>query len=62
GVPTELLRDLAPTAAIFNQGHRIRVTIMGADADNIELPSVAPTYGVYRDAAHPSSIALPTVP
>ena len=61
GEPGELVMDLQPTATVFNAGHRIRVTIMGADADNIELPSVAPTIQVHRTAAHPSRIVLPVV-
>ena len=53
--------DLLPTANVFNAGHRIRVTVMGADADNIELPSVTPTIQVHRAAAYPSRIVLPVV-
>ncbi len=62
GEPTELVMDLYPTATVFNAGHRIRVAIVGADADNIELPSVAPTYQVFRGPAQPSRIVLPVVP
>ena len=61
GKPTELVMDLFPTSTVFNAGHRIRVTIMGADADNLELPEVVPIYHVYRSDAHPSSIVLPVV-
>ena len=61
GEPTELTLDLAPTAAVFNAGHRIRVTILGADADNIELPGSTPTYGLHHGGAYPSRIVLPTM-
>ena len=61
GEPGELVMDLLPTANVFNAGHRIRVTIMGADADNIELPTAAATLRVHRTAAHPSRIVLPIV-
>lgn len=61
GEAGELVMDLLPTANVFNAGHRIRVTVMGADADNIELPSAAPTIHVYRTAARPSRIVLPVV-
>ena len=61
GEPAELVMDLFPTSTVFNAGHRLRVTIMGADADNLELPEVAPTYRVYRGGAHPSGIVLPVV-
>lgn len=59
--PAELVQDLAPTAAVFNAGHRIRVTILGADADNIELPASGPVYGLHRGGAYPSRIVLPVV-
>ncbi|MEJ2312538.1 MAG: CocE/NonD family hydrolase [Gemmatimonadales bacterium] len=61
GKPAELVMDLFPTATVFNAGHRLRVTIMGADADNLELPEVASTYRIYRSGAHPSGIVLPVV-
>jgi putative CocE/NonD family hydrolase len=59
GEPAELVMDLFPTSTVFNAGHRIRVTIMGADADNLELPEAAPTYHVHRGGAYPSGIVLP---
>ncbi len=59
--PAGLVMDLLPTSTVFNAGKRIRVTIMGADADNLELPEVAPTYRVYRGGAYPSGIMLPVV-
>lgn len=61
--PAELVLDLHPTANVFDAGHRIRVTLMGADADNARgLPSAAGTsLRVSRDAAHPSAIDLPLV-
>jgi putative CocE/NonD family hydrolase len=61
GVPTEITMDLHPTSTVFNAGHRIRVAIMGADADNMEAPTRLPTLRVYRDGAHASRIALPVV-
>jgi len=61
GEPAELKLDLHPTANVFNTGHRIRVTITGADADNMELQSVAPIYQVYRGGASASGIVLPVV-
>jgi putative CocE/NonD family hydrolase len=61
GEPAELVMDLFPTSTVFNAGHRLRVTVMGADADNLELPEAAPTYRVYRGGAHLSGIMLPVV-
>jgi putative CocE/NonD family hydrolase len=57
--PGELVMDLHPTSNVFNKGHRLRLTIMGADADNIELPDKTPTVQVYRDSVHASRIELP---
>jgi len=59
GEPAELMMDLYPTATVFNAGHRIRVAIMGADADNIEVPERAPTWNVFRGGTHASRIVLP---
>ena len=61
GAPGELVMDLLPTSTIFNAGNRIRIAIMGADADNIELPAEAPTIGVHRTSVHPSRLVLPVV-
>jgi putative CocE/NonD family hydrolase len=61
GVPTEIQMDLHPTSTVFNAGHRIRIAIMGADADNLEAPTRVPTLRVYHGEAHPSRIALPVV-
>jgi len=62
GAPAEVQMDLHPTATVFNAGHRIRVAIMGADADNIELPKSLPTLQVFRGGDHASRISLPVVP
>ena len=61
--PTQLVMDLHPTATVFDAGHRIRITIMGADADNTEGPLVMPppTLRVYRSQAYASRIALPVI-
>lgn len=59
GEPAELVMDLYPTATVFNAGHRIRVAIMGADADNIEVPDVAATWNVFRGGDTASRIVLP---
>ena len=58
--PAELKLDLHPTSTVFNAGHRLRLTVMGADRDNAEEVSEdPPTVRVYRSAAHPSSVELP---
>jgi putative CocE/NonD family hydrolase len=63
GQAVQLSFSLEPTATLFNRGHRLRVTIMGADVDNTEKPPVSgrPTITLYRDAEHPSAIRLPVM-
>ncbi|MYH10362.1 MAG: CocE/NonD family hydrolase [Gemmatimonadales bacterium] len=61
--PAQLRLDLHPTSTVFNAGHRLRVTVMGADRDNAEEVSEdPPTVRVYRSATHPSSVELPVAP
>jgi uncharacterized protein len=64
GEPVELVFDLLPTSNIFETGHHIRVTIMGADADTFATPQLdpAPTVSVYRNAEYSSYIDLPIIP
>lgn len=60
----ELVFDLVPTAKRLRAGHRIRVTLQGADRDtHVALPKGAPPkVSVYRDRGHQSRIVLPAVP
>ena len=53
--------DLHPTSNVFNRGNRLRLTIMGADADNIEIPEKAPMVEIHRDSVHASRIELPVI-
>jgi putative CocE/NonD family hydrolase len=64
GEPIEQVFDLQPTSNVFDAGHRIRVTITGADADNFNVPALdpAPTVSLYRSADHASYIVLPVIP
>jgi len=52
---------MRPPISSGNAGHRIRVTLMGADADNALALATAgeTTLRVFRDAARPSAIELP---
>lgn len=60
GEPTVITLDLHPTSTVFNAGNRVRVTVMGADADNAEeIYATPPTVRVYRTDEHPSRIDLP---
>ncbi|MEO8450714.1 MAG: CocE/NonD family hydrolase [Gemmatimonadota bacterium] len=61
--PTELVFDLLPTAKRFVAGHRIRLTITGADRDTHHLvyPAVPPQVAIYRDRARASRVVLPVI-
>jgi putative CocE/NonD family hydrolase len=62
--PTELVFDMTPTSQLFRAGHRIRVSIAGADVrekDRYEA-APAPDITIYRDKAHQSYISLPIIP
>ncbi len=62
--PVELVFDLIPTSYVFDAGHRIRVTITGADKDTALTPQLdpPPTIQLYREADHASYIVLPIIP
>ncbi len=53
---------MKPMSYIFQQGHRIRVTLTGADDYRSDEPSLAPVMSVLRDRQHPSYITFPVVP
>lgn len=59
----ELVFDLHPTSKRFPAGHRIRVTITGADGDNDQIPHYVPPpkFKLYRDATHRSRIVFPII-
>ena len=65
--------DLQPTSWVFTEGHRIRISIAGADAGNFELhPDLcstgvagqcsATTLTLHRGTAYQSRIELPVIP
>jgi len=69
----ELNFDLMPTAWFFQAGHKIRISIAGADLGNFELnPTLCPsgeksscaktTLQIHRGSGTPSRIDLPVVP
>jgi putative CocE/NonD family hydrolase len=63
--PAEMAFELMGTAVVIDAGHRLRLTIAGADAANHapypDPESGAPTVSVYRNATYPSSVELPRV-
>ncbi|MEL6634290.1 MAG: CocE/NonD family hydrolase [Bacteroidota bacterium] len=73
GEAVELTFDLLPTSWKFKKGHKIRLSIAGADAATFELnPTICPdgtlgscaetTYTIHTGAAHPSRVELPIIP
>ena len=63
GEPVELRIDLYPTAYRFAAGHRLRLTITGADAANTRVdPATLPrSIAVWRGRAHDSQLELPVL-
>lgn len=63
GQPVELAFDLFPTSNLFEAGHRIRVTVTGADRENAATPEHAPPPRIvlHREDARASHIVLPII-
>jgi predicted acyl esterase len=61
--PSELVFDLLPISQVFAKGHRIRLTITGADPREKDRPQAAPAPAVtvYREKARASYIQLPLI-
>ncbi|HEX5789012.1 MAG TPA: CocE/NonD family hydrolase [Woeseiaceae bacterium] len=64
GEPVLLSFDLLPTSWVFRRGHRVQVTITGADPRERlrDESGLATRISVYADGEHPSSITLPVIP
>lgn len=64
GEPVDLEFDLLPTSKLFRAGHRIRLTLMGADNGNFMTPVTLPppTWTVYLGGPDGSVLTLPVVP
>ncbi|HET9227073.1 MAG TPA: CocE/NonD family hydrolase, partial [Thermoanaerobaculia bacterium] len=64
GEPVELAFDLFPTSNLFDAGHRIRVTVTGADKINATTPehTPAPRLVFHREPGRASYIVLPVIP
>ena len=62
--PVELAFSLNPTSYVVKAGHRLRVTITGADRGAAQTPvlSPPPTVRIFRGAEYSSYITLPIVP
>jgi predicted acyl esterase len=60
--PVELVFDLMSTATVIDRGHRVRVTITGADTphhDRHPKGGSTPTVSVYRNQESGSYVELP---
>ncbi len=64
GQPAELVFDMLPVSRILPAGHKLRVTITGADPREKDRPEVSPPpmVSVLRDQAHASYVTLPVIP
>ncbi len=62
--PAELVFDLQPTSKVFRAGHRIRISLTGAEQGTFETLVFAspPRLTVHRSTEYPSRIVLPIVP
>jgi putative CocE/NonD family hydrolase len=58
----ELKFDLIPTSYLFKSGHKIRISLAGADVSHFKnMVSEIPVWEVFRNAEYPSKIELPVV-
>ena len=64
GAVEEVVFALLPTSVLFRAGHRIRISIGGADADTFaRVPAEGvPVYTVERGPEYASHISLPVIP
>jgi predicted acyl esterase len=62
-MPGELMRielPLLPTAALIRKGHRLRLSLAGADADNFApIAATSATWSVAYGGNQGSSLTLP---
>ncbi len=62
GIPEKITFDLWPTSYQFKKGHKIRVSIAGADKDHFRnMTEDTPTYVIYNDFEKNSRLLLPIV-
>ncbi len=62
GEPVKLSFDMMPSSWLFKAGHRIQITIRGADErERLRDDGLARRITVLADAAHPSMIRVPVV-
>lgn len=64
GKPLELAFDLFPVSYVFKKGHRLRLSITGADKDNAAVSEKTPPPIIHllRNRQYASHIVLPIIP
>lgn len=65
GEVAELVFDFLPTSYQFKKGHKVRLAVAGHDSSHFrniyrEFDKL-PTFTIYRDKEHPSSVELPII-
>lgn len=62
--PTELVFGLTPTSYLVKSGHRIRLTVTGADNGAAQTPiqTPPPTVSILRSTGYASYVTLPIIP
>lgn len=59
----EMQFSMLPISYLFKKGHRIRIAITGADADQFRnMTNDEPEYTIHRSFSYPSRVELPVVP
>ena len=63
GVPVRVQIDLLPISYVFKSGHRIRVSVTGADyrERDRKVLTPAPTIAIYDSTQNPSTLVLPVL-
>ena len=62
GEVAELKFSMLPISYLFKKGHRVRVAIAGADADQFRnMTNDEPLYTIHRSFKYPSRVELPVV-
>ena len=63
GKPARLVFEMMPTSYLFKAGHRIQLTVTGADYRERarDTAALAKSVRIYADRAHPSTMTLPVV-
>jgi putative CocE/NonD family hydrolase len=62
GQPVQLEFAMMPTSWLFRPGHRIQITVTGADHRERLRDPAPTTITLYGDKAHPARVTLPVIP